>query len=419
MEKVSRPPRRSLLWRLAHCPRETFLRRALFQIHLWTGIAVGLLATVVGISGSAIVYKHELEKRFTPTLYQTSGAPELPADVLIAIAKTLHPGWSLEYISTEEAGSTATSDPWIFYLAPPGSKPFEEDALVYLDPGTGRLLGETHRSTALHPAGFVDWVAELHYRLLAGDTGLVINGIGAALLFVLCVSGVIIWWPGRKHWRSHLKIHWRARWPRLNWDMHNVIGFWTTLPLSIEALTGVLFCFYFPAATLVVTLLGGSAEQVKQWFAAPESIASHAAPAPLGPMIAAGLAAHPDSTLYGITPAATPSGSVLVRLAPPHAEDRGDFILLAFDQYSGRLLREMDSRRQGLAMRVLLFMGPLHFGTFAGNWSRIAWVILGFTPGLLFFTGFIMWWRRVPGRRMKSKASPVTARPLRKFTNSQ
>lgn len=400
-EQMSAAPIKALLWRLAHRPRETLLRRALFQIHLWAGIAVGLLATVVGISGSAIVYKHGLEKCLTPALYQTTNAQRLSADTLMARAKALHPGWKIEYIATEEASPSETPDPWIVYLAPPGSKPFEDDALVYLDPGTGRLLGETHRSTALHPASFVDWIAELHYSLFAGDTGLVVNGIGAALLFVLCVSGIIIWWPGRKHWRSHLKIHWRARWPRFNWDLHNVIGFWSTLPLSIEALTGALFCFYVPAATLLVTLLGGSANQVKQLFSAPESSASHAVPVAIEPMVAASLAAHPDASLYGITPASTPSGSVLVRLAPPHAEDRGDFILLAFDQYSGRVLRDLDSRQQGLAMRIMLFMGPLHFGAFAGHWSRIAWIFLGFTPGVLFLSGFMMWWRRVPARRMR------------------
>lgn len=384
-----------------HRPRETFLRRALFQIHLWAGIAIGLIATVVGVSGSAIVYKHELEKRLAPALYQTTNAPRMAADILMARAQGLHPGWRIEYIATEEASPASAPDPWIFYIAPPGSRPFEDDVLAYVDPGSGKLLGETRRSTALHPAGFVDWVAELHYRLLAGDTGLVVNGIGAALLFVLCVSGTIIWWPGRRHCRSHLKIHWRARWPRLNWDLHNVIGFWTALPLSIEALTGVLFCFYLPVATLLVTLLGGDAERVKQLFSAPESVMSHTAPAAIEPMVSAALAAHRDSSLYGITPAAGPSGSVLVRLAPPHAEDRGDFVLLAFDQYSGKLLREVDSRRSGLAVRAVLFMGPLHVGSFAGNWSRMAWVVLGFAPGLLFFTGFLMWWRRVPGRRRR------------------
>lgn len=398
--------RRGLLWRLVHRPRETFLRRALFQVHLWAGIAIGLLTTIVGISGSAIVYKHDLERRLTPALYRTTSTPRLSADALMARAENLHPGWTLEYVATEEASPSALPDPWILYLAPPGSKSFEKDVLVYLDPGTGKVLGETRRSTVLHPASLIDWTAELHYRLLAGETGLVVNGIGAALLFVLCVSGLILWWPGRKHWRSHLKVHWRARWPRLNWDLHNVIGLWTTLPLAVEALTGVLFCFYLPTATLLVTLLGGNAQHLRELFSAPLSAAPHTRQALVEPMVRTALRAYPGSSLYGITPPADASGSVLIRLAPPHAADRGDFILMAFDQYSGQLLRQMDSRQMGFAARVLLFMGPLHFGSFAGNVSRMAWVLLGLTPGLLFFTGFLMWWRRVPARRIRQQSVP-------------
>jgi uncharacterized iron-regulated membrane protein len=91
----------------------------------------------------------------------------------------------------------------------------------------------------------------------------------------------------------------------------------------------------------------------------------------------------------------SPAGAILVRLAPPHAEDRGDYVQLAFDQYSGKILSDIDSRRLGFAMRAVLFMGPLHFGTFAGHWSKIAWILTGLSPALLFITGFIMWWRRI------------------------
>jgi uncharacterized iron-regulated membrane protein len=53
---------------IAHFPRRTFLRRALFQIHLWAGIGVGLLASVACLTGSAIVYKHALETHLSPSL---------------------------------------------------------------------------------------------------------------------------------------------------------------------------------------------------------------------------------------------------------------------------------------------------------------------------------------------------------------
>ena len=38
-------------------PKKTFLRRALFQIHLWTGVAVGVYMVFISITGSAVVFR--------------------------------------------------------------------------------------------------------------------------------------------------------------------------------------------------------------------------------------------------------------------------------------------------------------------------------------------------------------------------
>ena len=41
-------------------PQKTWLRRAIFQIHLWSGIAVGLYIILISVSGSAVVFRREL-----------------------------------------------------------------------------------------------------------------------------------------------------------------------------------------------------------------------------------------------------------------------------------------------------------------------------------------------------------------------
>src|SRR4029077_14766511 len=41
-------------------PKSVWLRKALFQVHLWTGIALGLYVFAISVSGSAIVFRNEL-----------------------------------------------------------------------------------------------------------------------------------------------------------------------------------------------------------------------------------------------------------------------------------------------------------------------------------------------------------------------
>ena len=41
-------------------PQQIWLRRALFQVHLWSGIAIGLYIFMISVTGSVLVYRNEL-----------------------------------------------------------------------------------------------------------------------------------------------------------------------------------------------------------------------------------------------------------------------------------------------------------------------------------------------------------------------
>ena len=181
-QQVARRPQGTWFAGFWSQPRKTWVRRALFQVHLWSGISVGLIATVVGISGSAIVYKDALDRVITPERFRTAPGSRLSADTLLASAARMHPDWTLTYAAVGPS-SNGLNSPWILYFANP-ARPGSELKLVYIDPATGANLGETGEAS-----GLMNWLADLHFRLLGGTTGMLVNGIGAWLLFVLCITG--------------------------------------------------------------------------------------------------------------------------------------------------------------------------------------------------------------------------------------
>ena len=90
---------------------------------------------------------------------------------------------------------------------------------------------------------FVEWLVNFHANFLSGVIGRRFNGVGAVAFTLLCFAGLIVWRPGLGHWRRSLTMNWKASFPLVNWDLHNVLGFWCFLFLATWGLSGIYFCF--------------------------------------------------------------------------------------------------------------------------------------------------------------------------------
>jgi uncharacterized iron-regulated membrane protein len=91
----------------------------------------------------------------------------------------------------------------------------------------------------LSPTISMEWLVHVHGSLLAGSPGHVLNAIGAFCLLLLSLTGAIIWWPGRAHWRRSLTIEWSARFPRITWDAHSAFGFWFLVFVTMWGVSGL------------------------------------------------------------------------------------------------------------------------------------------------------------------------------------
>src|SRR5438874_9638897 len=91
----SNPP---TLWqRWLRQPQNIWFRRALFQVHLWSGIAIGLYILMISVTGSVLVYRNELYRAATPRpIISTSTGPRLTDDQLTAAVSRLYPGYQVE-----------------------------------------------------------------------------------------------------------------------------------------------------------------------------------------------------------------------------------------------------------------------------------------------------------------------------------
>jgi uncharacterized iron-regulated membrane protein len=225
-------------------PQNVWIRRAMFQVHLWTGIGIGLYIVVVCLTGSVLVFRRELMRTYSnrPKISaHAADAKLLTEDQLRDVALRAYPGFTVEKVWPSRRGNTPVD---IWMTRGRGGK---ERKQHLFDPYTGADLGETR------PRGirFIDWMVSLHDDLLGGMNGRIVNGVGAILLTLLCLTGAVIWWPGAGKWRRGLTVQWRAGWQRINWDLHSAIGFWAFVAVFVWAISGIYLVFPHPFSALV------------------------------------------------------------------------------------------------------------------------------------------------------------------------
>src|SRR5262249_54518990 len=75
-------------------PQNVWLRKALFQVHLWMGIGVVLYILIISLTGSVLVYRNELYRAATPAPIVIKGSgPRLTDEQLKEAATSAHPGY--------------------------------------------------------------------------------------------------------------------------------------------------------------------------------------------------------------------------------------------------------------------------------------------------------------------------------------
>lgn len=208
-------------------PQTVWLRKAIFQVHLWTGIGLGLYIFLISVTGSVLVYSNELFLAVTPKpIVVTPSGPRLTDDQLKLAAMRAYPGYRVTGLRRPR-----NPDQAVEVLLTRG----DDDKKRLFDPYTGRDLGN---SVALG-IRLVSKLQQLHDDLLGGPTGRKVNAFGALLLLFLTLTGIVVWWPGIKTWRRSLGVHRGVGWKRFTWELHGMIGFWSLAFLVLFSITGL------------------------------------------------------------------------------------------------------------------------------------------------------------------------------------
>ncbi|WP_288848356.1 PepSY-associated TM helix domain-containing protein [uncultured Alistipes sp.] len=392
------------------------MKKIFAKIHLWLSLPLGIVLTVVCLSGAVLVFEGEITRALHPELYRVAA----PAD-----ARPLRPSQlagriggqmpdSLHLVSLQL--SARSDEPCMAAFRETGRKQLS------VDPYTGNVNGWTES-----PA-FFGTVRKLHRWLLdpppskgEKSVGKAIVGVSTLALVLILVSGLILWIPrSRKALRNRLKVSYSDGRRRFWHDSHVTLGFYATLLLLVMALTGLTWSFGW-YRTAAYALFGGP----QQTVAAQEKPSRKADSGNRHERERSGertagreqgkrqaeTEARPfdyavwDEVLEQLTAHCTAYKTITLtqteaQVARQSAMRRID--RATFDPRSGRLAEITRYEETPRQQRLRGWFYAFHTGTWGGIWTKILYFLAALIGASLPLTGYWLWWKRLSNKKYRS-----------------
>lgn len=228
-------------------------------LHRWAGLAMAGFLVVVGLTGSVLAFREELDVWLNPELLTVSSreAPLLDPLVLRDRAAALYPEARIDSVQLHVEPGRSVG----FAFLPQADNESSPVIELFLDPYSGEKLGaRTIGEVSLAKENIISFLYRLHYSLAlpasTGSLGGYILGVTALIWTVDCFVSFYLTFPLRRRERrsgSTSPKSWWGRWKpawlikfgagvyRINLDIHRAFGLWTWAMLFIFAWSSVGF----------------------------------------------------------------------------------------------------------------------------------------------------------------------------------
>ena len=384
-------------------------------LHLWLGLASSIIMIIVCLTGCIWVFQDEITAMLEPeTKVAVVNAPVLTPSALIHIADSLYPGKNPNY-ATYQQGRAIT-------LAL--GKGRAGNTILRINPYNGQVISKKVQKKG--ETDFFRFILNGHRALwLPYDTGRTIVNYGTLIFVLILITGIVLWWP--RKWtkaarEQSFKIKWKASFKRVNYDLHNVLGFYSLIVLLAIGLTGMVYGIQWYSKGLYWVTSGGES--------LPDFRRSKSDSLQLGKLYTPAQAMdvcwqkvvskNPDAQgfYYGFADTSRPA-SVISMTIYPTAGKYYNNRSFTFDQHTGKEIRggnkvfEARFEQASAASKLRRMNYDIHVGTILGLPGKIMAFFAALIGASLPVTGFIVWWGK------KKKKSKTNSKPLQKSTSGQ
>jgi uncharacterized iron-regulated membrane protein len=357
-------------------------KKATLFLHRWLGFVSGIAVFIVSITGAIYCFQDDIQdviysyrkvkvvaqKEFVKPSQLKAGALRLFPKAVVALVIYNGPSRSAQVRMINNKKALA----------------------VYYNPYSGSYLHHEEIKD-----NFFSFIKEVHLHLfLPPKIGKLVNGICVIIFIFIMISGLILWWPKRKSDRKRsFRIKWNGKWKRVNYDLHNVLGFYVTSVAVILAITGLSFSFQWVRNGIRDTANLGKKYPIDTRVFTSDTVA---------------MVKYPDSALaidkvYQTVKEKSPNAqSILIftGLKPSNTISVNAFLeplhfsyldRYNFDRYSGQLLDIKPYAKDNLGKQLNNMNYDIHTGQIAGFFGKIIAFIASLISASLPVTGLIIY----------------------------
>lgn len=220
------------------------LRKLTGQLHLWLGMASGLVIIILGITGCIYTFIDEIRPVvYHDRIFITEPAADVKMLPLQELKMTAQKALNKEVPLMDIEIFTDRKHSMVFRYrnrndnANLYSNYFINYDKVYLNPYTGAIVKVENSKWE-----FFNVVVMLHCTLLLGHFGKQVITWATIIFIIMLLSGLILWWPSNKAAsKKRFKFSWKptTSWRRRNYDLHQIAGFYIFIIALFVALSGL------------------------------------------------------------------------------------------------------------------------------------------------------------------------------------
>lgn len=379
------------------------LKKAILILHRWLGLLSGLVVLILSITGAVFVFQKEFTHWLRKdVMYVENQSQRLSMEELYKLTSDALGVENLNYGLTTYRDSDRSWTTFSFVRSDEPTLTYFGDIAeyktAYLNPYTGEIL-----SIIDEERDFFQIIKGIHWSLLLSTRiGQPIVAWSTVIFLVLLLSGLILWWPkkwNKKGRKRSFQISWKSKWRRLNYDLHNVLGFYALILAFIVGFTGLFWAF--PVVQKTLHFVGtGEFSLPKANQEVHESVNSGLkSESPLEAAYSNAWDRFPEANSIAFIKPKDLSGTIqaIVRGDDKTYYEKSEII---FDQYTGEILHVDDYAQKNVGEKLIAMNYDIHVGAIGGTPGKILAFLLCIVSGSLPVTGFIMWFDK--GKRKKA-----------------